>query len=228
MDLTIKGSGVNENVEAQIDPTFQALRIAVRPLEYRDQAGNIGGHFYLTAISGTIAASLGASSPLFSVRWTETVKKFVLIRLTAGLGVYTAAQTVANPLELEAVVARGYTVDYTANATTITPATATQKARSDLMNNTLLAANAGVKICTTTGMTGATSVLDTAGFGFASYPGNALGVASTLDLYTYSALQHPIVLTQNEGVIIRNSGAFGAAATYKLGVTMVWAEVPTY
>jgi len=230
-DVRVQGAGVNENVEAQVEFTHQALRVTTRPVDHKDAQGNVGGHFYLTAISGVIAASLGANSDLFSIRWTDGSKKLILVQLSAGLGVYTAAQTVANPLELEAVVARGFTVDYTTNATRITPATGTQRARSDNMNDTLLANVNGssIFICTTTGMTGATRTLDTAGFGFASYPGNALGAADTKDLYRLTETpKHPITLKQNEGVVIRNSGAFGAAATYKLGVTMVWAEVPSY
>ena len=228
LQTKLKGSGPNDNIEGQIDPSYQALRTSQRPLEFTDSSGNPGGHYYLTAISGTIAASLGANSVLFSIRWTDAAKRFILLGLRAGLGVYTAGQTVANPLELEAVIARGFTVDFTTNATTITPANGTQRARGDMMSNSFLSTNSGVKICTTTGMTGMTYTLDTAGFGFCTYPGNALGVADTKDLYIIDPLRHPIVLAQNEGIIIRNSGAFGAAATFKLGVTVIWAEAPQY
>jgi hypothetical protein len=231
MGVQIKGSGPNGNIEAQIDPTYQGVRTTTRPLDHRDNNGNGGGHFMITAISGTIAASLAANSELFSMRWTDGSKRFALIQLSAGLGVYTAAQTVANPLELEAVIARNFTVDYTTNATRISPAPGSQKARGDNMNDTLLANVNGssIFVCTTTGMTGSTKTLDTAGVGFATYPGNAVGAAATYDLFRIvENAKHPIILKNNEGIVIRNSGAFGAAATFKLGVTMVWAEIPTY
>src|SRR4029077_5519503 len=119
-DVRLQGSGQNENIEMQVDFSHQAIRTSIRPLDHSDNSGNKGGHYYVTAISGTIAASLAANSDLFSVRWTDSQKKLMLIQLSAGIGVYTAGQAVANPLELEAIKATAFTVDYTTNATRIT------------------------------------------------------------------------------------------------------------
>jgi hypothetical protein len=212
-----------------IDPTHNAARVSMRPLEHVGQ-GKVLGHYYLTAVSGTIAASLGANSELFAARWADSGNLKVLLRLSAGLGVYTAGQTVANPLELEAIIARGWTVNYTTNATAIVPGPTAQKARSAGMGTSIYNGLGNISVCTTAGMTGGTKTLDTAGIGFATYPGNALGVADTKDLYRWNPAsgEHPIILALNEGIVLRNSGAFGAAATYKLGVTIVWAEVPQF
>lgn len=224
MEMTINGTGRQSDVEMQVDNSHRAARFSIRPLEHVFD-NKIGGHFAVTAISGTIAASLGASSELFSARWTDGSRLKALLRLTAGVGVYTAAQTVANPLELEAIVARSFTTDYTTNSTNIVPSSAGQKMRSSTMNGSLYNANNGIKICTTTGMTGSVKTLDTAGIGAALYPGNALGVGDTKDLYRWDPTTHPLILGANEGIVIRNIGAFGAAATYKLIVTMLWAEI---
>lgn len=215
---------INGN-DALIEKAMQALRTVNKPWDWTG-GGKKFGHYRLTAISGTIAASLADASELFAARWGASDVMKVLTRIAAAVGVYTAAQTVANPLLLELVAARAWTVDHAANNTAITPANNSQKMRSDNMGTSLYSSDGKVQICTTTGMTGATKTFDTAGMGLAMFPGNALGIADTKDLYNLmSSVTHPFVARKNEGIILRNSGAFGAAATYKLGVVMEWIEV---
>lgn len=227
-NIVIQGVGQQAPVQLQVDPIFQALRASLKPMDF-GQLGQSGGHFGLTAFSGTIAAALAANSEIFSMRWTDTKLLFVPILVRAGIGVYTAGQTVANPIELELIKAAAFTTDYTANASTITPAAGSQKMRKSNMAETLFQANAGIKVCTTLGMTGSVKTLETAGIGNAMYPGNALGAADTKDLY--NLLQHgghPPVLGLNEGIIIRNNAQLGAAATFKLMLTILWAEVAAF
>lgn len=224
---TLSGHSSNTQNIMQVDISHDAARVSIRPLEHVFNE-KPGGHYALSAMSGVLPASLAANSPIFSVRWAESSKVFALLKLTAGIGVYTAAQTLANPIELEAVIARGFTVDFSASLTSIKPASGSNKMRSSNMQNSILSSG-GINIATTNVMTGQTYALDTAGFGCAMYPGNALGVAVTQELYKWDPIAaHPPILTLNEGIIIRNITALGAAATYKLMVTMLWGEVELF
>lgn len=225
MDISIKDP--NGNWRQAVDPTQQASRVSIRPLEWQG-GGNILGHYQMTAISGTIAASLAAASQLFCVRWADTTKLMVLLRLTVSLGVMTAAQTLANALDLEAVLARAYSANATGGAQ-ITPSNQSQKARSSTMGPSIFASLGEIRMITTAALGAGTQTLDTAGFGYGMYPGNALGVAANVDLYRWmSHGQHPIVLGLNEGFVVRTPTGFGAAATFKAGITMEWAEVPSF
>ena len=93
--------------------------------------------------------------------------------------------------------------------------------------------------CASTAALGAgTKTLDTQGIGNVQIGigTGAITVAANLNLFEKTDLleqdgieQHPLILTQNEGFVIRNGAtAWPATMTWALGVTVVWAEVATY
>lgn len=216
-----------EGTDAKIETTFRAIRTTLKPLEWKGY-GKVLGHYRLTAFSGTIAAAMAANSEVFGVRWGDSSNLMVLLAVRAAIGVFTAGQTVANPIILEAAAARGWTTDYTANATAIKPGSAAQKMRSANMGTSIFNDLGTINVCTTLGMTGSVKTIDTAGFGCAMYPGNALGVADKKNLLELSQYSHPPCFANREGFIIRNQNQLGAAATYVVAVEMEWAEVPEF
>jgi hypothetical protein len=231
VDVVLNGVGNNSNVEAQVDPTFGALRASIRPLEFAPQGGPVGGHYYVTAVTGTLAVSLAAGSPLFSMRWTDTRMVMVLQSLQVAGG-QLAAVTAGNPVGLEAIVARNFTTDYTGGSSNVVPAAGSQRARSSVMATSLFAANGGIRVATTAAMSSGVNTLDTAGFGATFIQAGAASSGfGPNDLYRYrDPAQHPVVLAANEGIVVRSNAtnAWPAGATWQLYFIAAWAEVPAF
>jgi hypothetical protein len=56
--------------------------------------------------------------------------------------------------------------------------------------------------------------------------GNAVGVGGTYDLYRWGVHPaRPLVLANNEALIIRTPGGWGSSNTWRVGITIEWAEV---
>lgn len=224
MAIQIQGNG---GTVAEVDgTTFRALRVAIRPADY----GALGS-YALSAVSGTIAAALGANSETTQFRWTDATRLAALrrIRISAGRNV---AATAAALLSLEAVIARAFTAAGTGGtALTITGNNA--KLRTS-MGTTLLAE---LRHITTAALGAGTKTLDTQGVGIVAY-GVLTGAITVTpsgillplqDLYDCdNADGHPIILAQNEGVIIKTGIINPAAMTWNLGVTFRWSELAAY
>src|SRR5712691_7553368 len=83
MQVKIVGGGiVSPGVEMAVDPTFLAARVAIKPAEYA-QNGQILGHYRQAASTAAILA--GANAVLFSLRWADPSRYFVLMRLSASV-----------------------------------------------------------------------------------------------------------------------------------------------
>jgi hypothetical protein len=232
MDVILKsGNGPTIGTELVVDPSFSAARYSVKPDEFVN-SGRIGGHFYLAATFSNTAGSPAAGSAIFAARWADSNFKFVLKRVAVSAGcttVFTAAQI----LDCDIIAARSWTASPT-GGTTISPSGYSQKARSSQMSGTLFASSGALMISSGTALTVANATLDTQPFGYA-----IVGNGSKTDVLAsygppvplYSMIdvgQHPIVFDSNEGFVIRNGIALGAAGVVKYGILMEWAELPAY
>lgn len=228
MDVTLTGAGSQGNIEAQVDPTHQAVRVQTRPTEHVGVAGLIGGHYGIVAYSGTVAASLAANSILFSMRWADSTKLLVLKRLFAWMAI-TGTPGTLQAFALEAVRATAFTVSFSANNTNASVGTG-QKMRSGNMAQSLFSVAGAIQSCTTAGMTGMTYTLDSAGFATNTLQGTvAAGAGGGISLYDENEFgQHPIVLAANEGVVIRNPIALPATSTVQLGFQALWTETAAF
>ncbi len=224
-------TGVNQQ---QVDPLWLAARIALRPLDYTGQ-GAVLGHYSVAQQSGDIAATLGAAAHVARIRWTDPTRYCVLLGIRVGWTV-TAAVTVAVPMDMRAIIARGFSVDFTTNMTAISLAGVvnTNKMRAS-MGASLMGVN-GPGICTTAAMSGQTLTADAAPFAVTNWAnqasGNAIvtqavGVSGALqELYSLksSDYEHPVVLTNNEGVILQPLMAGPASGTFRYYAEWKWAE----
>lgn len=228
MDVTISGAGAQGNIEAQVDPSHQAIRVQVRPTEHVIN-GQIGGHFGIVGYSGTIAASLAANSILFSMRWADANKVLVLRRLFAWMAI-TGTPGTLQAFALEAIRATNFTASFSANNTNITPSTSSQKMRTSNMAGSIFSTSGAIQSCTTAGMTGQTYTLDTAGFATNTLQGTvAAGAGGGIPLFDENEFgQHPLVLSTNEGVVIRNPIALPATSTVQCGFQAAWTELAAY
>lgn len=225
MSQVIKGGlyTANPGVELGVDPTHDALRASIRPLEHV-YGQLIGGHYRATLSFSNTAAAAG---PLASLRWNDTAHLFVLKRISVSGGISTVFTT-AQVIDVVAQVARAFSVTDTGGTENAPILGNAQKQRAVNMNTSLLASLRSAN----TALTAGTRTLDPLPFGGAvinQTASNALGAGSTVDLYKLDAFgAHPVILGQNEGIVISPSTALGAAGVVKWQITFEWAEVTIY
>jgi hypothetical protein len=209
-------------VLGQIDTKHRAARVSLRPLDI----GSLGA-YRLSALSGSIAATLAAASPLFSFRWTDATRKGVITRMRVGI-VVDGNITTAVPIVLEGVVARSFSASDTGgNALTLT---GNNNKLSTDMGTTLVG---DARIANTGTLSAGTRTLDSQGFGMAlGGSGTTKGAQPAVamaDLFNPRAgEEQPIVLSQNEGVIVRSVLTGPADGTFRFALDMAWAEMSSY
>lgn len=224
MAIQIQGNG---GTVAEVDgTTFRALRVAIRPADY-----GAFGSYGLSAVTGTLAAAIAANSELAQFRWTDATRLGVIRRIRVSAGMNVAA-TAAALLSLEAVIARSFSAAGT-GGTALTITGNNGKLRTS-MGTTLLGE---LRVASTAALGAGTKTLDTHGIGILAY-GILTGAITVTpngtiiplsDLYDCdNADGHPVVLAQNEGVIIKTGIIQPAAMTWNLGVTYRWAELSAY
>lgn len=232
MDTTLSGAGSNSNIEAQIDPTHQAIRANLKPLEHIVN-GKQGGHYFMSMLYSNTVAKPAAGSDVFSLRWTDTNMLLVLKRITIQ-AVITTGYTAAGAQDFSIYKATGFSVSPSAG-TQIIPSTASQKARSSNMAASGLGGASGV-LWVSSGdlLTTGTRTLDTQPFGYCQlFNGTTVGSGQPMVAQVLYEIRdfgvHPIILSQNEGLVIQTPiGNAQAAGVSKFGITMEWAEVSAY
>lgn len=224
MSIQIQG---NSGVVAEVDgTTFRALRVTGRPIDY----GALG-YYGIGMVSGTIAAAIAANSEVFQFRWTDTTRFAVIYRLVCSAGMNVAA-TAAGLFALRAAIARSWSADGT-GGTAATTTGNNQKLRTS-MGTSLVGT---VRMATTAALGAGTKTLDVQDFG-AMATGIGTGAITTsvnLPIFNQQNLlnvdstnDHPIVLAQNEGFVIRVGAAGPATMTWHLAVACQWAEVSAF
>jgi hypothetical protein len=177
------------------------------------------GLYSIGVTSGSIAATLAASSPLFSFRWGDTTKLGIIDFISLGVSVNGVITTsVSMPLEL--MIARSFTAS-DSGGTAITLSGNQNKYRTTFQSSLVTDA----RISTTATLTAGTRTLDTqAAAVLPCVTGTAIGnpLAMTT-IYSRTSL-FPIVLAQDEGLIIRNQSAGPATGTFQVHVQMRWFE----
>jgi len=231
--MAILQSGSTPANLAEVDATFKSLRQSNRPLDH----GALG-HYRYASQTGTIAAALAANAVLFAFRWGDTALAaitFLKVRMQ-GNAAFTAA---AANLGLAAVIGRSYTANHTGG----TAATATGnnlKMRTSFPTSKI-ATNGDIRIATTAALGAGTITADTQAFanGGPGRPNVVNAAAATEYLLStqpgsidFSANvangEHPIILAQNEGIIVINRVVWPAAGTAEVSVEVAWTEVPSY
>ena len=225
MSGIILSNGTPGNGEAKID-TQGGLRVSPY---HPDIGGN--GAYRLAAYTGlltVIAAGSASAGHIFAARWTHATKLALVTRLRAKwrtIAGFTAAQEVG----LEAFTTRNYTVNHT-GGTALTLIGDVFKKKSAHGTQTFQ----DIRISATGALGNGTHTIDAhpmaANF-FAELAAGAAVPKGAFDLlFEVSDLAtHPIILSQNTGIIIRNGPtAMGAGGTARVVVEMDWLEVDSY
>lgn len=210
--------GSDGTTQLGVESKWNALRATLRPIDY----GTLG-IYQISMQTGTMAAGLAANAEIFQFRWTDATRLALVTQVRFdGLG--SIAAFAAGFAGFQVNIARSWTVDGSGGtAATITGNN--QKLRTS-MGTTLLGA---ARIASTAALTAGTKTLDSQGCGgfvggLTAVAGAGLQQANLLDNETTN--EHPIVLAQNEGLVVR--ATVPATGTWTGGVTIKWIEVAAY
>jgi hypothetical protein len=224
--VVLRGFGSNVDTFAQVDPTHDALRASLRPIETQpDPQGPGGGHYLLNAQTGTMAAGIASAAQVFQLRWADPTKLFVLKKFKVQATCLTgfAATSVGCPLQL--FVGHGST----GNGSSGTAITAISKGRATFGNSAFVTSGE-VRIATTAALTAAT------GQTLEGNPiGGCMGAPPTTNVQSSEMFlfeqrdfgEHPLTLYAGDtlAVLTLNPSATG---TWVASFSMSWAETVTY
>jgi hypothetical protein len=231
--VVVKGAGPNDNIEQQVDPSHQAGRISLRPVEHQLQGGQAPGGHYTTIFGySNTAAKPAAGSDVVSFRWADTKMLFLLKRLLVW-AVTTTAYTASANQDLALLRANAFSVAASGGTQIVPAAGPAQRARISGMGPTLLGTTSGL-LWASSGdlLTVGTRTLDTQGAGYFAY----LNAITPINAPSFGVLydqrnsgEHPWILGVNEGFVIQTPIGNGqAAGVTKYTFVMEHAEVPAY
>lgn len=207
-----KGSGSPTN----------AARATLRAGDY-----GAGGVFNLAGASGIMGAALTAASPIWSFRWGSAALFALVKRITLSAGndtvAFAAGLVLFNLFSVRSFVASD------SGGTSLTPAAGKNKLRTSMADSLLT----DCRIATTGALTAGTRAIDgdpiaTVGCGVPATIGAPMVPPGTI-LFEARPGEYPLVLAQNEGLVLQSGGvAIAATGTWKFGVTIEWSEKATY
>lgn len=204
------------------------------------------GAYTIAAVSGVfsaVAAGTASAGHLFALRWPTAVanvpvdprKLLVLQRLRARWRTvvgFTAAQQIGMDLS----IVRSYTAPHTGGLASMTPSQKRavfppQGATAGPTASLVTAAN--LQIANTGALTNGTETFDAQPIKWDSFA--ELAAAATVPKGSMEIFlsqedldRYPIVLAQNEGLVLRNTTLMGAGGTAQLAVELDWLEVVRY
>lgn len=225
----IQGWGSNIDTYAQVDPTHDALRVSVRPIETQtDPQGPAGGHYVMAAQTGLMAAGIATGGQIFQIRWADPSKLFILKKLTVQCATCTGFASTALGAPLSLYVGHGSTASGS-GGTALVPLAGQQKARAN-QGATSFATSGEIRVATTAALTAATGqTLEGAPVGACMGAPNSTLLQSP-QMYLFEqrdAGEHPLVLlaTDTLAICAVNPAATG---TWTAVITMSWAESVAY
>lgn len=190
------------------------------------------GHYRVSVVTGTLAAALAASAQLFQFKWTDATRFAVVTSIKADFATLTrfTAGTVTD-FGLDAFIARSFAAGGGGTTLTLT-------GDNNQMRTNMGASLGQINVSTTAALTAATT-LDTqpfeqsiGGHGDQITPSATVMGSNRPSPFEYlcrmESGEHPIVLAQNEGIVIRNRAGWPAAGTGIWKFTIQWAEVTAF
>lgn len=214
--MAIIQSGGGAGTALLVDPGSGAARVSVRPMD-------VLGWFSVSALTGNLTA-VAASTPVFSFR--NLAANPILVR-RIGMGfATTTAFTTAQLMSFGLTIARNFTVS-DSGGTAIAFTGNNAKHRTSLGTPTSL----DCRIATTTALTAGTRTIDTnmigTQIGWSGAAGTTI-MAAPNNILSHDTGDYPIVLAQNEGIVISNLIAMGAAGVGVASIAMEFAEASAF
>lgn len=211
--MAIIESGSPDASKMRVDAAFNAARVSVRPMDTL-------AWLSVGAATGAITG-VAANGPIFSLR--NLSANLIIVR-RVGIGfLTTTAFTTAQAMSFGLQVARSFTVSDSAG-TAIALTGSNAKHRTSMANATSL----DVRIAAAAALTAGTRALDANLLSVQAAFSGAAGVtlAPALDnLFAHDTSDYPLVLAQNEGLLVVNLTAMGATGVGSAFVNLEFAEV---
>jgi hypothetical protein len=223
--VQLRGSGSNADVVAQVDPTFEAQRTSLRPIEYTDKNGITGGHYSIAGQTGLMAAGIADAAQVFQTRWVSA-KFFILKRLVLQFATVTGfASGIGCPIQLWA--AHNATASGTGGAA-LAPS-GTNKMRASMATSDFTVGGGDIRLATTAALAAsAGQQLENAALkGCAGAPNITLVQGPPITLFDIAAGDHPIVQVAGD-VLALLTKTPAATGTWTMFLSMDWAEVTSY
>ena len=216
--MAIIQSGANSTVLQSVDPTMLAARVTERPPE-------ILGAYGLGLTSGALTG-VAAGGTVYSFRWAPATSTLLCMIRRVEIGFSTTtAFTAAQSLQYSLQIARNWTASDTGGTTALFTQTNTGKFRT-VMPTSAFAGGGQLMIATTGANTAGTRTLDTQTLGFAQGSSTALATSLTaVPIFQQQSGDYPLIFAANEGFIINNVQAMGAAGVINLTVNVEWMEL---
>lgn len=208
--------GATSGNPAEVESLFKNLRVGVFPISNN-------GWYSIGAKSGAIT-TIAANGALFSLR-NISANPIMVRRIGVGF-ITTTAFTTAQILDWSLFVARNFTAS-DSGGTAIAMTGNNAKHRSSLASPTSL----DVRIAAAAALTAGTRTLDANALAqIATWSGGqgASLTPSPDNLFSHNTGDYPLILAQNEGLIITNNTLMGAAGVGNFFVNMEFAEVTSY
>lgn len=213
--LKVPGLGTPFNIEG--DPTLKALKVAPRWPE-------ADGFYFHSSRSGALAGAT-AASVVWAIRWAHATKLLV-IDLFRVRAMPTTPFTAAQEWGFDAIVGRSYSAAHTGGTQFLPASTGGFKKRASYPASNINE----IRMATTAALGGGTVTADASEF--ASDMAWELVAAATVARsrvafekdYT-SGADSPIILVQNEGLLVRPLVTLGAGGVVRLAVELAWHEV---
>jgi hypothetical protein len=183
------------------------------PVEY----GTGGVYAHCARI--TLTAGLAANAPIWSFQWTSNTMLAVIRRLKLNLNVGGTAFTAAATMEIDSYRATGFTAPDTGGVQA-------NLNNAGKMRSTMASSLAVVMYGSP--LVPGTRVLDPDPLDSIVLPVPATAktvIGSNIRLFDKAQGEHPLVLAQNEGLVLRASPS-DATGTWYCAMTCEWDEVP--
>lgn len=205
----------------EVETTTRAKRVTIRPIDF----GALGS--YRVSQQSGLTTALAAGAPVFAFRWGDS-SRLALVRYIRVRAQVITGFTTAQEIAADVTIARSWTVSDSAG-TALTISGNNGKKRAS-MGSTLLT---DARISAAAALTAGTRTLDA----------NPLIVGSTQEMAAAATVQrakldlvwdatntadYPLVLSTNEGFVVRNLVLLGAAGTVRWSFEVAWDEVTAY
>jgi hypothetical protein len=181
------------------------------------------GWYAVAPVSGAVAGSVAANAQLFGMVWADATYSMLVTRIV--LAAKCEAFSSGIGADFQAIVVRGVTAG-PSGGTAVTPAATAQMYSSADFSGSLFNSEGTIEIASTSALTAVTGTLDTVGISYAAIPGTGAGAGGAFELHRWIKRgTRPLVLAQNEGLMIRTPTGWASSNTWRVGVTVEWAEI---
>jgi hypothetical protein len=213
-----------------------ALSPVNRPKELANKY-DVRGSYRLVASTGavtTIAAATASAGHLFSFRWSSSTSTKCFVRFVGAKFILTTAYTTAQETGIDMILARSYTASHTAGTALDLGSTVTNSCKLYTGEATSLVVANACRIATASALTAGTHTLDPQPMGILSDFSTAIGItvptatsgagSSFGTLFDGRGENSPIMFTQDEGFILRNTILMGAVGVGRWDIVVEWDE----